>query len=92
MQQVQIISVSLNELMEIFSQKMKQVLQEEFVRPINNQEKKYLTREEASDFLGLTYGGLHKWVKEGKVTIFKVGNKPYFDRSELESLILGNRK
>jgi excisionase family DNA binding protein len=94
MKQVHLISITPHELIEVFTEKMKTLLHEELQK---NQihslpEKKYLTRAEACEFLGITYGGLHKWVREGRISAQKISNKPYFLRTDLEALLTPVKK
>lgn len=93
MEQIQFISVSPSELLDIFAIRMQEIVEAEFKRNQQSQnqptEKKFLTRNEACEFLGISFSGLHKWVKQEKLKIYKVNNKPYFERSELEALVLG---
>lgn len=94
MKQVHLISITPNELIEVFTEKMKVLLHEELQRnqTPNVPVKKFLTRAEACEFLGITFGGLHKWVREGKISAHKISNKPYYLRSDLEELITDVKK
>ena len=49
----------------------------------NKLEKELLTRKETADLFGISLVCLHDWIKKGIVSPYKMGNRTYFKRSEL---------
>ena len=45
----------------------------------------YLTRCEAADMLKCDKSTIHNWTKKGKLIAFKIGNRVYYKRSQIES-------
>ena len=92
MEKNQLFTVVINELSESISKQIIPSIQDFIKKTINdskgkNNQKEFLTRKEAADLLGITFGGLHKWVKEGKLKSIKIGNKPYFKYSQIIELL-----
>lgn len=57
-------------------------------------DKKFLNRKQAAEYLGLSYSTLSCWASEGNSkgpTITKMGTKPLYRISDLEAWIQENR-
>ena len=48
----------------------------------------YLTRMEASDMLKCDLSTIHNWTKKGKLVAYKIGNRVYYKRSQIESVLI----
>ncbi|MES2592704.1 MAG: helix-turn-helix domain-containing protein [Bacteroidota bacterium] len=48
----------------------------------------YLTRNELAELLKVDLSTIHNWTKKGKLIPYGIGNRVYFKRSEVESLLL----
>ncbi len=51
------------------------------------EENDFLTRKETSKFLKVSLVSVHQWVKDGLIKPYKVGNRTYFKKSELITVI-----
>lgn len=47
----------------------------------------YLTRKEVKDLLSTSYPTIHGWISKKILKAYKVGNRTYFKRSEIDSII-----
>ncbi len=48
----------------------------------------YLTRSETSDLLKCDISTIHNWTKKGKLIAYKIGNRVYYKRSQIESVMI----
>jgi len=48
----------------------------------------YLTRSEAADMLKCDISTIHNWTKKGKLIAYKLGNRVYYKRSQIESVMI----
>lgn len=48
----------------------------------------FLTRNELAELLKCDLSTIHNWCKKGKINPYGIGNRVYFKRSEIESLII----
>ena len=48
----------------------------------------YLTRREAADMLKCDITTIHNWTKRKKLIAFKIGNRVYYKRSQIESVMI----
>ncbi len=48
----------------------------------------YLTRSEAADMLKCDISTIHNWTKKGKLIAYKIGNRVYYKRSQIESVMI----
>ena len=81
--QILLQGVSLNQLMQSFSDVLDSRLNE-----LKNQEKedvKYLTRKQVASILSISLPTLHDWVKKKILKSYRVGNRVYFKSNELEN-------
>ena len=47
----------------------------------------YLTRTEVADMLKCDLSTIHNWTKKGKLKSYGIGNRVYYKRAEVESVI-----
>lgn len=52
----------------------------------------FLTRDETKNLLKISNFCLHNWMNKGILKPYKVGNRTYFKRSEIEEKILNSNK
>lgn len=88
MQQVQLISITLEELQNTIINSVKNQLQElkQFYQPKEPTE--YLTRQEVSKLLKIDLSSVHNWSKKGILTKYQCGGKIFYKRSEIENAII----
>ena len=48
----------------------------------------YLTRSETADMLKCDVSTIHNWTKKGKLVAYKIGNRVYYKRSQIESVLI----
>lgn len=48
----------------------------------------YLTRNETADMLKCDLSTIHNWTKKGKLIAYKIGNRVYYKRSQIESVMI----
>jgi excisionase family DNA binding protein len=48
----------------------------------------YLTRNELAEMLKCDLSTIHNWTKKGKLIPYGIGNRVYYKRSEVESVLL----
>ena len=48
-------------------------------------EKKYMTRQEVADLFGITLATVHQWTVNSILLAYRVGNRIYYKRSEIEA-------
>jgi len=48
----------------------------------------YLTRYEAADMLKCDISTIHNWTKKNKLIAYKIGNRVYYKRSQIESVMI----
>lgn len=51
-----------------------------------------LTRDETKDLLKISNFCIHNWMNKGILKHYKVGNRTYFKRSEIEEIMLNSNK
>ena len=47
----------------------------------------YLTRSELAEMLKCDLSTVHNWTKKGKLKAYGIGNRVYYKRSEVESVV-----
>ena len=57
---------------------------------IEIKDKKYFTKQEAADKLGITLHTLNYWLWSGKIKSFRVGVRAYISEDEMSSVIERN--
>ena len=48
----------------------------------------YLTRNEVAELLKCDLSTIHNWTVKGKLTPYGIGNRVYYKRSEIESVLI----
>lgn len=48
----------------------------------------YLTRSETADMLKCDISTIHNWTKKNKLVAYKIGNRVYYKRSQIESVMI----
>jgi hypothetical protein len=90
MSTIQLLQISPEDLANVINKEIKSGL-EELIKTHLNQpsgNKEFLTRKEASEFLGVSLVCLHSWCNKGILEPLKMGNKTYFEYSKLVNKLL----
>lgn len=65
-----------------------QVKLESFRESLTHEETQYLTRKEASAFLGVSISTIHQWCKKGILKPYRIGNRVRFKKKDIEETLL----
>lgn len=66
---------------------------EQFKKEIGAPEKtEFFTRQETAAYLKISLFCLHDWVKKGILRPYKMGNKTFFERKEIENKLFNSNK
>lgn len=76
-------NVTLSELESLISRAVKIQLEEFFDKKLPNEKEILLTRDEACQFLRICKTSLWKWMKNGKIKAYGIGNRVYYKKAEL---------
>lgn len=52
----------------------------------------FLTRKQAVELLGISYGTLHDWANKGILKTLKIGNRTYYSRKAIEETLYNSNK
>lgn len=52
----------------------------------------WLTREQTAKLLQIAYPTLHDWCNKGILKYYKIGNRTYFSRSEINEVLYNSNK
>lgn len=52
----------------------------------------WLTREQTATLLQIAYPTLHDWVNKGILKHYKIGNRTYFSRKEINEVLYNSNK
>jgi hypothetical protein len=87
---IQMIQVTPNELANLISESVKTQIQE-LVNATNKEQPKdvndLLSRKETAEFFKVSLVSIHSWMKDGIIKPYKVGNRTYFKKSELITVV-----
>lgn len=91
---IQFISVSPEELVNLINENLKLYIEEysKLISEPQEKGKEFLSRKETADFFGISLVCLHDWVNKEILKNYKVGNRTYFKRSELVQTLLDSNK
>lgn len=98
MEQIKLVQLDqeklLDSIAEIINKKIEQSLSKLQKKDIEGDDQfEFLTRKETAELLKVTYNSLHRWVQDGILKSYKIGNRTYFKREEiLESLNSSQKK
>ena len=82
---IQLINVTENELVELFSERIKKEV-EEIKKSFQPKEPEtYMTRNEVTEYLHINLSTLYHWTKKGKLQAYGIGNRVYYKRSDVEA-------
>ena len=86
--ELQLISISFDDLKDLFGQVLKTELEavKKHLQP--KQPNEYLTRKEVSEMLKIDLSSVHNWSKRGILKPHQIGNRVYFKMSEVENAII----
>lgn len=84
--QVQLISVTPEQLSELISENLAAHIQE--IKSAIPQAEQLLTRDQAAQLLDVDLSTLWHWSKSGKLKSYGIGNRIYYKRSEIENSLI----
>jgi hypothetical protein len=94
MTSLQLVQISPSELADLIKEGLKSELQEllqQFKEQPHDQ-KEFLTRKETAEFFAISLVCLHDWCKKDILTPYKMGNRTYFNYSELVETMLSSNQ
>jgi len=94
MNALQLVQISPSELADLIKEGLKSELQEllqQFKEQPHDQ-KEFLTRKETAEFFAISLVCLHDWCKKDILTPYKMGNRTYFNYSELVETMLSSNQ
>jgi hypothetical protein len=86
--ELQLISISFDDLKDLFGQVIKTELEAVKKQLQPKQPNEYLTRKEVSEMLKIDLSSVHNWSKRGILIPHQIGNRVYFKMSEVENAIV----
>jgi excisionase family DNA binding protein len=89
---IQFIGTTPSELIEDIKKEIIPVLKEQLSKEFQPKDPTvYLSRNEVCKILQVDLSTLHRWRKDGTLIAYGLGNRVYFKRNEIDSLINQNR-
>ena len=82
---IQIENVTASELFEKLDNLTKLVTELTTKEPETPPKSDYLTRQEVASLFGITLATVHQWTIAGILSAYKVANRVYYKRKEVES-------
>ena len=80
--QILLQGISANQLSELILAEIDQRLKE--ISPINQDERKYLTRKDVTELLSISMPTLHDWCKKKILNPYRIGNRVFFKSDEID--------
>ena len=80
--QILLQGISANQLSELILAGIDQRLKE--ISPINQDERKYLTRKDVTELLSISMPTLHDWCKKKILNPYRIGNRVFFKSDEID--------
>ncbi len=90
MKKIEFYQISPVELSQLINEGVRKQLTDLIVSLRKQETAEYLTREEVVKLLSISYPTLHDWVHKNILKSYKVGNRTYFKRAEVEDSLLPN--
>ena len=82
---IQIENVTASELFERLDNLTKLVTELKAKEPETPPQSDYISRQEVADIFGITLPTVHEWTINGILSAYKVANRVYYKRKEVES-------
>jgi len=79
--------VSTQQLKDLISESTRNALEQLSEQLQHSEPDEWLTRKETSELLKISLVCLHDWVKKGILKHYKMGNRTYFNRKEINELL-----
>ena len=96
MQQIQLIQISPEELTNLISDAVKSAFDNYFkeIKQIKTQahHKEILTRQEVAEYFGVSLGCVNDWSKKRIIKPYKLGNRTYFNTSEIMKILYDSNR
>lgn len=85
-----------NSLMNVIEEIVKIQIDElktQLIKEINLKEnKEFLTRTETAKLFGVSTNTIHLWKRDGKINLYKMGNRSFYKYSELLEVLYEKQK
>lgn len=78
-------NVTSNELLDLLDSRIRLIVSEIKKDADTPPTSEYLTRQEVADYFGITLPTVHQWTVIGILLAYKVANRVYYKRKEVES-------
>ncbi len=91
MQQIQLIQITPEELTNLISEAVKSAFESCFLeisqlkKSVNKKE--IMTRQEVAEYFGVSLNCIHEWSKKNIIKPYKLGNRTYFNTSEIMKIL-----
>lgn len=89
---IQFVGTTPNALANLIDEKIKAQLDDLKKNFTAKEPEEFLTRKETASFLKISYVCLHDWVNKGILKSYKIGNKTYFNRKEINEVMFNSNK
>lgn len=85
-------SISPEELANVILDGVKSHLNQISPRKSEKAELEFLTRKETADLLKVSLTTIHDWMNNGIIKPYKLGNRTYFNKKEIEQSLLNSNQ
>lgn len=70
--------------------RLEELIESNYYNSKSNNDLEVLTRNDVKTLFGISLTTVHAWVEKGILKPFKMGNKTYFLKSEVETVLLNS--
>jgi len=94
MSEIKFIQIEPQELAELITKGVREELEKAAQRSSTTKQplKEFLSRQETSEYFGVSLVCIHDWCKKKILHPYKMGNRTYFKREELVTALLNSNK
>lgn len=92
METIQFLGTTPTALANLIDEKIKAQLEELKKNFQPKEPDEFLTRKEVAKMFKISYPCLHDWINKGILKPYKMGNRTYFSRKEIEETLLKSNK
>lgn len=91
-QSIQMLNITPNDLANLINEGIKKELLE-LKKSLNPEDQKspHLTRKQTAEFFGVSLNCVNDWTRKGILKSYKVGQRTYFQRSELMQVMFNKK-
>lgn len=83
--QVQLVQLDQEEFKQSIINALKEALIKEIESIHKKQNSDYMSRHELAEWLKIDLSTIHNWSKSGKIKAYRLGNRVYYKREEIEA-------